>query len=71
MCCKLKKVDKVEVVEVDKMELIKLEFFIDLDNPASRYSQLFVFFKDGCWGVDQVIDILQWDWEPDANQGTC
>jgi hypothetical protein len=33
----------------DKTELIMLEFFMDPDNPASKYSwQFAIFFKDGC-----------------------
>jgi hypothetical protein len=41
---------KVETVgaDVDKTEYIKFDFFIDPENPASRYSKEFLIFKDGC-----------------------
>jgi hypothetical protein len=35
---KVKKVDKVDGPDTDKSELIKLEFHMDPDNPASKYS---------------------------------
>ena len=35
---KVKKVEKAEGAEVDKMEHIKLEFFMDAGNPASKYA---------------------------------
>ena len=44
---KVKKVEKAEGAEVDKMEHIKLEFFMDSGNPASKYARHFVIFKDG------------------------
>jgi hypothetical protein len=42
--------DKVDGPEVDKSEWIKLEFFMDPDNPASgsNYSRQFAIFKDPC-----------------------
>ena len=45
---KVKKVEKADGSEVDKTEHIKLEFFMDLSNPASKYARNFVIFKDGC-----------------------
>jgi hypothetical protein len=45
---KVKKVDKVDGADADKSDWIKLEFLMDLDNPASKYSQQFAIFKDGC-----------------------
>jgi hypothetical protein len=46
----VKKMDKLDGPEVDKSELIKLEFLMDPDNPAlgSKYSRKFAIFKDGC-----------------------
>jgi hypothetical protein len=35
---KVKKVDKVDRPDVEKSEWIKLEFLMDPDNPASKYS---------------------------------
>jgi hypothetical protein len=34
--------------DVDKTELIKLEFIMDPANIASKYSGQFVIVKDGC-----------------------
>jgi hypothetical protein len=42
-----KKVE-TEGVEVDKTEYIKFDFFVDPENPASRYSKEFLIFKDRC-----------------------
>jgi len=42
-----KKVE-TECAEVDKTEYIKFDFFVDPENPASRYSKEFLVFKDGC-----------------------
>jgi hypothetical protein len=42
-----KKVE-TEGVEVDKTKYIKFDFFVDPENPASRYSKEFLIFKDGC-----------------------
>jgi hypothetical protein len=39
--------EKVDAPDADKSELIKLEFFMDPDNPASKYSRQFAIFKDG------------------------
>jgi hypothetical protein len=39
--------DKVDGPDADKSEWIKLEFLMDPDNPASKYSRNFVIFKDG------------------------
>jgi hypothetical protein len=46
----VKKMDKVDGADADKSEWIKLEFFLDTDNPASgsKYSRQFAIFKDGC-----------------------
>jgi hypothetical protein len=44
----VKKMDKVDGPDADKSEWIKLEFLIDPDNPASKESQQFAIFKDGC-----------------------
>jgi hypothetical protein len=43
------KAKKVETPDkaVDKIEHIRLEFFMDPSNPASRYSRHFMTFKDG------------------------
>jgi hypothetical protein len=43
---KLKKIGKVDGPDVDKSEWIKLEFLIDPDKPASKYSRQFTIFKD-------------------------
>jgi hypothetical protein len=40
--------DKVDGSDADKTEWIKLEFFMDPDNPASKYFQKFSISKDGC-----------------------
>jgi hypothetical protein len=40
--------DKVDGPDADKSEWIKLEFLVDPDNPASKYSRQFAIFKDGC-----------------------
>jgi hypothetical protein len=45
---KVKKADKVDGPDADKSKWIKLEFLMDPDNPASKYSQQFAIFKDGC-----------------------
>jgi hypothetical protein len=45
---KVKKVYKVDGPDADNPEWIKLEFLIDPDNPASKYSRQFAIFKDGC-----------------------
>jgi hypothetical protein len=46
----VKKMDKVDGPDADKSEWIKLEFFMDPDNPAlgSKYSRHFAIFKGGC-----------------------
>jgi hypothetical protein len=49
----VKKVDKVDGPDADKSEWIKLEFLMDPNNPASKYSQQFAFFKDG-WPEDWI-----------------
>jgi hypothetical protein len=36
--CKVKKMDKVDGHDSEKTESIKLEFLMDLDNSASKYS---------------------------------
>jgi hypothetical protein len=43
----VKKMDKVDEPDTDKSEWIKLEFLMDPDNPASKYSRKFAIFKDG------------------------
>jgi hypothetical protein len=40
--------DKVDKPDADKTECIKLEFLIDPDNTASKYSRQFAIFKDAC-----------------------
>jgi hypothetical protein len=47
---KVKKMDMIDGTDADKSEWIKLEFFMDPDNPASgsKYSRQFSIFKDGC-----------------------
>jgi hypothetical protein len=37
----MKNMNKVDMPDAEKMELIKLKFFMDPDNPASKYSQHF------------------------------
>jgi hypothetical protein len=44
----VKKMDKVDGPDADKSDWIKMEFFIDPDIPASKYSRQFYIFKDGC-----------------------
>jgi hypothetical protein len=44
---KVKKMNKVDGLELDKSEWIKLEFFMDSVNPASKYYWYFVIFRDG------------------------
>jgi hypothetical protein len=44
---KVKNMDKVDRPDADKSEWIKLEFFIKLDNPSSKYSQHYAIFMDG------------------------
>jgi hypothetical protein len=44
---KVKKMDKLDGTDADKSEWIKLEFLMDPDNPASKYSRQFAIFKDG------------------------
>jgi hypothetical protein len=43
---KMKKMDMVDGTDADKSECIKLEFLMDPDNPASKYSLQFTIFKD-------------------------
>jgi negative regulator of genetic competence, sporulation and motility len=45
---KEKKMDKVDGPDTDKSEWIKLEFLMETENPASKYSRQFAIFKDGC-----------------------
>jgi hypothetical protein len=45
---KLKKMDKVDGTDADKSEWIKLEFLMDPDNSAFKYSRMFAIFKDEC-----------------------
>jgi hypothetical protein len=52
---KVKNMDKVDGPEADKSEWIKLEFFMDQDNPASKYSRQFAIFKDGCRSPEDWI----------------
>jgi hypothetical protein len=40
------KMDKVDGPDADKSESIKLDFLMDPDNPASKYSRQFAIFKD-------------------------
>jgi hypothetical protein len=46
----VKKMDKVDGIDTDQYEWIKLEFLMDPDITASgsKYSQQFAIFKDGC-----------------------
>jgi hypothetical protein len=44
----VKNMDKVDSSDADKSKWIKLELFIDPDNPASKFSQHFAIFKDEC-----------------------
>jgi hypothetical protein len=39
---------EAERAEVYKTEYIKFDFFVDPENPESRYSKEFLIFKDGC-----------------------
>jgi hypothetical protein len=43
----LKTMDKIDGLDMDKSELIKLKFLMYPDNPAFKYSQKFDIFKDG------------------------
>jgi hypothetical protein len=43
----MKKMYKVYGPDADKSEWIKLEFFIDPDNSAIKYSRQFAIFNDG------------------------
>jgi hypothetical protein len=45
---KMKKTEKMNGRITDKYEWIKLEFLMDPDNPASKYSRQFTISKDGC-----------------------
>jgi hypothetical protein len=40
--------DKVDGPDADKSKWIKLEFFMDPDNSAFKYSRMFAIFKDEC-----------------------
>jgi hypothetical protein len=46
----ISKAHKLEIPEerADKTEFIRLEFFMDRSNPATKYARHFVIFKDGC-----------------------
>jgi hypothetical protein len=44
----VKKMDKVDGPDANKSEWVKLEFLMDPDNPASKFSRQFAIFKDGC-----------------------
>jgi hypothetical protein len=39
--------DRVDGPDMDKSEWIRLEFLMDPDNPASKYSWQFAIFEDG------------------------
>jgi hypothetical protein len=56
---KVKKMDKVHGHDADKSEWIKLEFLMDPDNPASKYSRQFAIFKDGC-KFQMIVSSGQW-----------
>jgi hypothetical protein len=43
----VKKMDKFDGPDTDKSEWIKMEFLMDPDNPASKYSRQFFIFNDG------------------------
>jgi hypothetical protein len=43
---KVKKMDKVDGPDADKSEWLKLEFLMDLDNLASKYSLQFSIIKE-------------------------
>jgi hypothetical protein len=43
----VKKMNKVDGPNADKSEWIKLEFFMNSENLASKYAQHFTIFKDG------------------------
>jgi hypothetical protein len=45
---KVKKIHKVDRPDAETSEWIKLEFLMDPDNPASKYSRQFAIFKDVC-----------------------
>jgi hypothetical protein len=51
--------DKVDRPDSDKTELIKMELFMDPENPASKYSRNFVIFKDGC-KVQRNVSSYSW-----------
>jgi hypothetical protein len=43
----MKKIDKVDGPDTDITGWIKLEFLMDLENPAYKYSRNFAIFKNG------------------------
>jgi hypothetical protein len=43
----VKKMDKVDGPEMDKYEWIKLEFLMESDFQAFKFSRKFTIFKDG------------------------
>jgi hypothetical protein len=45
---KMKKMDKVDGLDAHKSEWINLEFLMDPDNSAFKYSRQFAIFKDEC-----------------------
>jgi hypothetical protein len=60
----VKKMDKVDGLDKDNTEFIKLELFMDLDNPESKYSRHFSIFKDGRpeeWVKFFHVDVLTGD----------
>jgi hypothetical protein len=68
----VKKIDKVDGHDTEKSEWIKLKFLMDPDNPASKYSQQFAIFKDGCpedW-IKWVMAFREIE-NLDAHEGTC
>jgi hypothetical protein len=45
---KVNKMDNVDGLDAEKMELILLKFLMDPDHPAPKYSCQFAIFKDRC-----------------------
>jgi hypothetical protein len=43
----VKKIDKMDGLDMCMIDWIKLKFFMDTDKSASRYPQHFTIFKDG------------------------
>jgi hypothetical protein len=54
----MKNMKKMDGPDADKTELIKLEFIMDSDNLASKYSEQFIFLKDEY--QEKCTVLIQW-----------